>query len=264
VQQQPLQQQPTAQPASQQAPQQVPPPFTAAPADAALALRITKLAEFTTRNGPAFENQVRQKQGANPEYAFLNNREGSDYYRWCLFCMPRKLSLDQALPEGWADAPPPLEAPTPGQALPVMPAEVSSGFAQVLQLLHGTQARSPDSSCTFTKSSASIPPLVTLQTCRRGTRMSPAHALATTVPCADSRARVQESIKASSAWFLACALHAAGMALLMLHRVQALPDFTLQLHVIFLVNDIFFSGCALSLAGGGCQMRQVVVVRNLY
>jgi hypothetical protein len=61
----------------------------------------------------------------------------------------------------------------------------------------------------------------------------------------DARLRsMQESIKASSAWFHACALHASGMAMMMLQRAQQLPDFQSQLHIIFLLNDIFFSGCA--------------------
>jgi hypothetical protein len=54
---------------------------------------------------------------------------------------------------------------------------------------------------------------------------------------------VQESIKASSQWFIACALHARGMAQMMLQRIRQLQDFAPQLHVIYLVNDIFFSGC---------------------
>ena len=54
---------------------------------------------------------------------------------------------------------------------------------------------------------------------------------------------VQESIKASSAWFHACALHAAGMAAMILQRAHQLPAFEPQLHLLFLVNDIFFTGC---------------------
>lgn len=54
---------------------------------------------------------------------------------------------------------------------------------------------------------------------------------------------MQESIKASSSWFLACAMHAAGMAAMILHRAQQLTGFEQQLHLIFLVNDIFFTGC---------------------
>jgi CID domain len=56
---------------------------------------------------------------------------------------------------------------------------------------------------------------------------------------------LQDSIKASSAWFYACSLHASGMAIMMLHRAQQLPDFQPQLHILYLVNDIFFSGCVL-------------------
>ena len=144
-------------------PQQAPPQLVAAPADSALATRITKLAEFTTRNGTAFEEQVRAKQGSNAEYAFLHSGEGSDYYAWCLFCMARQLPLDQPLPEGWQDplaqsrahgnsaaaAPPAV----PVAALPAeaqsMPQEVATGFRQVLQLLQGTQVCLVQAQCLY-------------------------------------------------------------------------------------------------------------------
>ena len=108
------------------------PPFAPTPADTALAQRISKLAEFVSRNGPAFEQQVRAKQGGNAEYAFLQGGAGSEYYQWCLFCMPRQLPLDR-----------PLEATPPGGQVAggAMPEAVSSGFAQVLNVLHGSQVR---------------------------------------------------------------------------------------------------------------------------
>jgi hypothetical protein len=120
--------------ASQQlTPSSQPPTFTEAPSNAALALRITKLAEFVVRNGPAFEQQVRSKQGANPEYSFLNGGAGSDYYRWCLFCTEQKLPIDQPLSDAWKKG---------AQDVAAMPEVVSGGFAQVLQMLHATQVRS--------------------------------------------------------------------------------------------------------------------------
>lgn len=55
---------------------------------------------------------------------------------------------------------------------------------------------------------------------------------------------MQESIKSSSSWFLACRNEAQGMANMMLHRVQQIPDFAAQLHVLYLMNDILFETCA--------------------
>lgn len=52
---------------------------------------------------------------------------------------------------------------------------------------------------------------------------------------------LQESIKSSSSWFLACRGEAAGMANMMLHRVQQIPDFAAQLHILYLINDILFA-----------------------
>lgn len=95
------------------------PPFAAAPGDAALALRITKLAEYTARNGLAFEAQVRAKQAGSSEYAFLFGGEGSDFYSWCLFCMQRNIPHTLPFPEDGGDTVPAAAAP---QALPSQPA----------------------------------------------------------------------------------------------------------------------------------------------
>lgn len=78
-----------------------PPAFTHPPADSALALRITKLAEYTARNGPAFEAQVRTKQAGSQEYTFLFGGAGTDFYKWCLFCMQRHLPHTLPLPDNW-------------------------------------------------------------------------------------------------------------------------------------------------------------------
>lgn len=80
------------------------PPFAPAPADPALAVRITKLAEYTARNGPAFEAQVRAKQAGSQEYTFLFGGEGTDFYRWCLFCSQRNIPTTLPLPDSWVDS----------------------------------------------------------------------------------------------------------------------------------------------------------------
>jgi len=41
---------------------------------------------------------------------------------------------------------------------------------------------------------------------------------------------------------MACSLHAAGMADMMVARMAALPSFQEQLHVVFLMNEIFLAG----------------------
>lgn len=63
-----------------------PPGFAEGPADSALEQRISKLAEFAAKNGPPFVEMIRQKQAANPEYAFLNGGLGADYFTWRLYC----------------------------------------------------------------------------------------------------------------------------------------------------------------------------------
>ena len=154
---------------SQQMPQQVQqqaPQFTLPPADAGHALRISKLAEYTSRNRPAFEEQVRVKQALNPEYSFLQGGEGSSYYQWCLFCYSKGIAVDQPQQVGQprevapsapgpasmmfqqhGGMPPPAAMPVaPQNMLPPVPSasgpippDIASGFAQVLHVLQGSQ-----------------------------------------------------------------------------------------------------------------------------
>ena len=52
-------------------------------------IRIRKLVEYVVRNGPDFEEKVRQKEANNPKFSFLqseSNPAGYLYYRWFLFC----------------------------------------------------------------------------------------------------------------------------------------------------------------------------------
>lgn len=51
---------------------------------------------------------------------------------------------------------------------------------------------------------------------------------------------VQDSIKASQGWFMACAPYAAGMAYMMASRASTTPEFDKLLHLIYLANDILF------------------------
>jgi hypothetical protein len=67
-------------------PHEPPPDFAAKPSDEALEQRISKLAQFASRNGPSFVELMRTKQANNPEYNFLNDGEGAAYWRWILYC----------------------------------------------------------------------------------------------------------------------------------------------------------------------------------
>ena len=51
------------------------------PSNEALALCIEKLAARVAKVGLQFETVVLQKQGDNPEFAFLKGGEGADYYQ---------------------------------------------------------------------------------------------------------------------------------------------------------------------------------------
>lgn len=76
-------------------PHEPPPLYCPAPSDSALAQRISKLAQFASRNGPSFVELMRAKQAGNTEYEFLRGGEGSGYWRWILYCTLYNL------PSGW-------------------------------------------------------------------------------------------------------------------------------------------------------------------
>ena len=61
------------------------PPSVEAPEDAGLANRVQKFAEYASRSGPSFVQLMRQKQQDNPEFSFLEEGEGSAFYRWTLY-----------------------------------------------------------------------------------------------------------------------------------------------------------------------------------
>ena len=84
---------------------------------------------------------MRQKQAGNPEYAFLHpGGPGWEHYRWLLWCALHGHPPDHPLaaPAGGHAAAGAGLAPGPQpSAAAALPAEVSSGWAQVLALLTG-------------------------------------------------------------------------------------------------------------------------------
>lgn len=54
---------------------------------------------------------------------------------------------------------------------------------------------------------------------------------------------VQDSIKQSQQWFMACLQHAPAMAAALALHVRTLPDYDKQLHVLYLTNDILLKRC---------------------
>lgn len=73
---------------------------------------------------------------------------------------------------------------------------------------------------------------------------------------------LQESIKNSQGWFMACAAYAPGMGRIMAQRAVALNEFDKQLHIIYLANDILLKAKAAqpegtSAAAGAEPMAQV-------
>ena len=69
--------------------------------------------------------------------------------------------------------------------------------------------------------------------CRPCSRAALKGAVATCAPSC-----LQDSIKQSQQWFLACTPFASRMAAKMAQQVRQLSDHTRQLHVLYMANDI--------------------------
>ncbi|PFH31939.1 zinc knuckle domain-containing protein [Besnoitia besnoiti] len=66
------------------------PPPVRPPADPELVKRIHTIAEYCCRN-PEMEALVRQRDGADPRFAFINGGEGYDYFRFAVACLQQGL-----------------------------------------------------------------------------------------------------------------------------------------------------------------------------
>ena len=132
------------------------PPFSSPPSDAKRADVIYKLAQFAAKNGASFVELIKVKQKDNPEYQFLFGGEGSDYYRWVLYCACHNLPPDQPLSAGQSvhlqapqqpayaaaqTAVPDVESMLQ-QTLATCSPEVRDGFSQVLAALSGSKVTS--------------------------------------------------------------------------------------------------------------------------
>lgn len=112
----------------------------------------------STLAGPSFAQMMAERQAANPEFAFLRGGEGAVYYSWLLqqsgatgavtapaaAAAPAVAAAPAPQQQQQQAAPhqaPSAAAPTPegAAALAAMPAEVSSGWGQVLGLLSGSR-----------------------------------------------------------------------------------------------------------------------------
>lgn len=133
-----------------------PPPFASPPSDSKRADVIQKLAQFAVKNGASFVELLKDKQKDNPEYQFLFGGDGSEYYRWVLFCgchgLPAEQPLTAAQPAPQPAQLQPAYSETQAasvqdvdgmlqQTLGTCSAEVRDGFGQVLAALTGSKVR---------------------------------------------------------------------------------------------------------------------------
>lgn len=66
----------------------------APPTDPTVANRIKTLASYVCRNGAEFEQVVLKKESENPDFEFLRGGEHAMFYKWVLFCEARRYSIE--------------------------------------------------------------------------------------------------------------------------------------------------------------------------
>lgn len=117
-----------------------PPAFAPAPGDPKTRDLIALSAKYAVQNGPSFIDVIRDKQRDNPQYTFLTaGGQNHPFYKWVLYCILYRHPLDQPLQQQAPAAP--AQVPAPSVSMAPMPAEVASGFNQVLDALSGSKVQ---------------------------------------------------------------------------------------------------------------------------
>jgi len=141
----------------------------AKPATSEQKLRVDKFIAYLMRVGPDFEAMLREKQQANPEFAFLFGGPDHAYYQWRRWCMQNGWSEEQveaqlnAFPAASQEAqPPPLKhdtVPTHSQTSSggsaALSPELEAEFFQFLQNINGSKDTIKNARRWIVKNSAS-------------------------------------------------------------------------------------------------------------
>lgn len=232
--------------------------------------------------GMGFVQMMSERQGANPEFAFLRGGEGAPYFAWALHQAmsgqapgaaaapaqavaapaapaPQYAAAPQAAgaaPPQQAAAQPAAESATAG-ALAGLPAEVSSGWGQVLGLLSGSRDSIRNSQAWFM---ACVPYAagmaeMMLQVGREGTCFCAAEALLLPHSLLPPHSLLLPQLLCGMPLParlahppLLCSTKSAHLP----QRVEALGNqHEGQLHVVYLANDILFKAMSQRPAGSG-------------
>lgn len=148
--------------------------------------------------GMAFVQMMGERQGTNPEFAFLHGGEGAPYFAWALHCalngQPAAAAARQAA------------APSPAAAAPQYTAAPQAAGARVAQQQQQQQPAAAVQQQQPVSASPTVGVLADL----------PAEVSSGWSQVLGLLTASRDSIRNSQAWFMACAPYAAGMAEMML------------------------------------------------
>ncbi|CAE7297987.1 unnamed protein product [Symbiodinium pilosum] len=217
--------------------------------------RIEIMADHIARNGAEFETTVKQKNASNPQFAFLYNGEGAEYYQQVL----AKHRGTQAPPV--APLRPPAPSPTPVVPAPVMPAPVMPAPAPAGQFSGMTAPMAMTAMANMAMPLAS-PPAASLATLLRGGQVQGAppveladvlrrwkepQVLALTpeverqlhgVIASLEHMASRDAIKSGRLWIECNSALAPHIASHIMRRVSFLVTCAHRLHVLYLVHDL--------------------------
>ncbi|KAL2623496.1 hypothetical protein R1flu_003701 [Riccia fluitans] len=232
-------------------PWEPPPPPVPPPTDSDLHKRIDKLVEYAAKNGPQFEQLMKEKQKDNILYAFLFGAEGHSYYRYKLWLTinPHLAAISPVFPQVNPNLPsltPPLAAINPAinASLSVVPAQSPATFPGTFydpQQQHTPQQHTQPG---FDQQKFQQHDAYGNYNSQHSTPHSgplPQEILVELKGVLDGLTGTKESIKGAKTWFMQRASFAPGLAEAMRDRVLSLDDVERQLHVIYLANDILFN-----------------------
>ncbi|KAK4428396.1 putative F-actin-capping protein subunit beta [Sesamum alatum] len=222
------------------------PPPAPPPSDPELQKRIDKLVEYAVKNGPEFEDVVREREQDNPAYGFLFGGEGHNYYRYKLWMATRPLM-------GPFNPPFPSSMPVmhpPNPMLNSAPHNAPNAAAVSPSVLGSAHLQQPPFPPFYEQQHPHhSQPLVGHSRPEFDQPYRPFKGLSRPLPSdvemelngvLNNLTGTKESIKGAKTWFMQRSPFVPALAEALRDRVFSLDDSERQLHIVYLANDILF------------------------
>jgi RNA recognition motif-containing protein len=186
---------------------------------------IEKMADYVARNGPKFEDLLKEKQKENPKFGFLY--EGSkyyDYYKFRIYAVKNNLGEDDAIPA--AVAPQPIQ-PTESQ---------NNGYNQPPP---AAQQWQQPQTAQFNQGGPEVEEKFNIYTPMDEDDVKQFSAKL------DGLVGTKESIKDTKNWIMERLYKASDVATFMKAKTERVKEFVAKLNIIYVANDVLHHGLKL-------------------